>query len=118
MKYNSTTLLWIYIFNLLHVLKVSRSKETLLYGLTKDELHTSTSVPCNLFSALSRGKHQSVISYTLYGTNTIYYEKLKDLSRQISEMYPGWLMRVYHDRYVYLFKCITFYSKTVKDPLL
>jgi len=71
-----------------------------MYNLSYGELHESTSVPCNLYSMLLRGKHQSVVSYSLFGTNDFYYNKLKDLSRQIAQMYPGWLIRVYHDRLV------------------
>jgi hypothetical protein len=46
---------------------------------------------------LRRGKHQKVIGYSLYGKNKFYYDKLKDLTKQISQQYPGWIMRVYYD---------------------
>jgi hypothetical protein len=52
---------------------------------------------CDPYKVLRRGFNQKVIGYSLYGTKTSYYDKLKNISRQIDELYPGWLMRVYYD---------------------
>jgi hypothetical protein len=40
---------------------------------------------------------QKVISYSLYGNDSFYYEKLVNLTRIIDQKYPGWTMRVYYD---------------------
>jgi hypothetical protein len=50
-----------------------------------------------MYSSLRRGKRQKVISYTLFGTNKFYYDKIRDVSKQIQKFYPDWKMRVYHD---------------------
>jgi hypothetical protein len=50
-----------------------------------------------MYNVLRRGKHQKVIGYSLYGKNKFYYDKLKNLTKQINQFYPGWIMRVYYD---------------------
>jgi hypothetical protein len=67
-----------------------------LYSLTKEEYRKSI-LTCDTYNVLRRGKHQKVIGYSLYGKNKFYYDKLKDLTKQISQLYPGWTMRVYYD---------------------
>jgi hypothetical protein len=67
-----------------------------LYNLTNDEFETF-STTCDLYAALRRGKSQKVISYSLYGKQRFYYSKLKEISRDIKTMYPGWLMRVHYN---------------------
>lgn len=76
----------------------ARNVSQYLYNLTYAELHETTSVPCNLYAMLRRGKGQYVVSYSLFGQKMFYYRKLNVLSEQIAKMYPGWIMRVYHDR--------------------
>ncbi len=50
-----------------------------------------------------RGKHQKVLTYTLYGNanNTSifnrYYSLLKNISRTAEKAYPGWIIRIYHN---------------------
>lgn len=67
-----------------------------LYNISKSE-YTRLTFTCGTFSTLRRGPHQNVISYTLFGKNKFFYDKLHYLTRTIAHMYPGWLMRVYHD---------------------
>ena len=57
----------------------------------------SLNFTCNLYSVLRRGFNQRVVSYSLFGRNGRYTEKLKWLGVQINKLYPGWFMRVYHD---------------------
>lgn len=52
---------------------------------------------CDLSNSLRRGKNQKVISYALYGKEDRYLRLLPNVSRQIKQYYPGWVMRVYHD---------------------
>jgi hypothetical protein len=67
-----------------------------LYNILKSE-YARLTFTCGTFSTLRRGPHQNVISYTLFGKNEFYYNKLHYLTKTIAKMYPGWLMRVYHD---------------------
>ena len=52
---------------------------------------------CNLFNSLKRGKNLKIISFSLYGNKSFYSRRLANLSKTIKSMYPGWIMRVYHD---------------------
>ena len=72
------------------------SAKNVSYNLTKDEFDTFNTT-CDLYNVLRRSKSQKVISYSLYGKNKAYYNKLKKLSKDIKSMYPGWLMRVYYN---------------------
>jgi len=69
---------------------------TRLFNISKIEFNQSI-LTCNIFSTLRRGKHQKVLSYTLFGKNKFYYDKLKNVTQQIQQYYPDWFMRVYHD---------------------
>lgn len=68
----------------------------LLYQLTEDE-YANVQLMCNIYSSLRRGKHQKVISYSLFGKKAAYYHKLTNLTRQVRELFPGWIMRIYYD---------------------
>jgi len=52
---------------------------------------------CNTFSSLKRGKNQKVIGFSLYGKNQRYYNYLKNLTYLMQKLYPGWIMKIYHD---------------------
>ena len=67
-----------------------------LFDLSKNEMK-NTIFTCGLYNSLRRGKAQKVISYSLYNKNTFYYDKLRDISKQLKTLYPGWIMRVYYD---------------------
>lgn len=67
-----------------------------LYSMSNEDL-IRASFTCNLYSSLRRGKSQKVLSYSLYGKNRFFYEKLKILVKQMSIFYPGWIMRIYYD---------------------
>jgi len=82
--------------NTLSVFLVKNYMKTNLYNLNKTE-YNELLLTCNKYSSLRRGKHQKVISYTLFGKNGLYYDKLKNVTKQIQRFYPDWLMRVYHD---------------------
>jgi hypothetical protein len=79
-----------------NVYSVYKNKDEKLYSLTKEEFENAI-ITCDMYNVLRRGKNQKVIGYSLYGKNRFYYDKLKDLTRQINQMYPGWIMRVYYD---------------------
>lgn len=58
---------------------------------------------CSEESSL-RGRHQKVISYTIFGNAesdaTIYrryYSMLRNISRTAERLYPGWIIRIYHN---------------------
>jgi hypothetical protein len=67
-----------------------------LYSISTQEYENSI-LTCDHYNTLRRGKHQKVISYSLYGRNRFYYNKLKSLTQTIRKLYPGWFMRVYYD---------------------
>ena len=82
----------------LAVVSIDKRKNSrkLLYNLTFDEFR-ELNLTCNLYDSFRRGKFQKILSYTLYGRNYFYYDKLKDINKQIKQLYPEWSMRVYHD---------------------
>ena len=67
-----------------------------LYTISKDEFEKSN-FTCDLYNVLRRGKSQKVLGFSLYGKNRFYYNKLKNITKQIKELYPGWLMRIHYD---------------------
>ena len=75
---------------------IRQNSRKLLYNLTFDEFR-ELNLTCNLYDSFRRGKFQKILSYTLYGRNYFYYDKLKDINKQIKQLYPAWSMRVYHD---------------------
>lgn len=56
---------------------------------------------CGSFTSLRRGQHQRVVSYSLFGAhhhrNKFFSDRIKMIAQQIKQLYPGWLMRIYHD---------------------
>ena len=67
-----------------------------LYDITFDEFR-ELNFTCNLYDTFRRGKSQKILSYTLFGKRYFYYDKLKNISKQIKQLYLQWFMRVYHD---------------------
>lgn len=67
-----------------------------LYVLNKNEFKTSI-FQCDLYNVFKRGKNQKVISYSLFGRNERYYNLIGELSKLIKQMYPEWIIRIYHD---------------------
>ncbi len=53
---------------------------------------------CDLYNVLRRGKGQKVVSYSLYGSNEIYYKEIKYLSKLVAQYYPGWVIRIHYDK--------------------
>jgi hypothetical protein len=43
------------------------------------------------------GPNSKIISYSLYGNNSLYFESLEKLIRRIYKAYPSWTIRIYHD---------------------
>ena len=66
------------------------------YTLNEDEIKKLTKT-CDLYNVLRRGKHQKVISYSLYGSNSQYFQSLEEIIIQIQTKYPNYTSRVYHD---------------------
>jgi hypothetical protein len=63
----------------------------------EDAEFVKRSFTCDPYKVLRRGQNQKTIGFSLYGKKKFYYDKLKTISKQIKELYPGWLMRVYYD---------------------
>lgn len=60
-------------------------------------LNSEPVLTCDLHKTLKRGPNQKVITYSLYGKNPRYYKLLKELIVKVKEMYPDYVMRIYHD---------------------
>ncbi|CAF0858725.1 unnamed protein product [Brachionus calyciflorus] len=52
---------------------------------------------CDLFRSIKRGPNQKIISYSLYGKDEFYYKLITNLTQRVSEVYPDYVMRIYHD---------------------
>jgi hypothetical protein len=59
--------------------------------------------PCN-FRATDRGINQRIIAVSIFGPEenvlfqpTLSLSFLKDLIQDVGQIYPGWILRVYHD---------------------
>lgn len=70
-----------------------------LYSINENEFKKSSKT-CDLYNVLRRGKHQKVISYSLYGSNTKYYQNLEEIAKLIRIKYPNYTSRVYYDKTV------------------
>lgn len=70
-----------------------------IYNLTNDEFQNSL-FTCNIHKVLARGRDQKVLSFSLFGKDEYYYNRLKRLIYVIKKMYPGWFVRVYHNKSV------------------
>jgi hypothetical protein len=59
---------------------------------------------CDVYNTFKRpGGDKSgtkVIAFSLYGSDPKYSKDLEVIARAVKKLYPGWLMRVYHDRTV------------------
>jgi hypothetical protein len=55
---------------------------------------------CDLYKVLRRGNGQKVLSYSLYGSDPLYYSHIKEISKQVTKYYPGWTIRIYYDKSV------------------
>lgn len=49
------------------------------------------------FRAYQKGDKQSVVSYSLYGNDSIYFQGFPQILNDITELYPHWLVRIYTD---------------------
>jgi hypothetical protein len=79
------------------VVKIIDNKKLYLYNIDIKEFKTSR-FTCGMFNILRRGKNQMVHSYSLFNKrNSFYYGKFTNISRDLKTLYPGWLMRIYHD---------------------
>ena len=74
----------------------SSPNQHILYNISVHSIE-SAQFTCDLYHTFRRGQHLKVIGYSLYGNKSIYYKFLPSLARAIKKMYPGWIMRVYHD---------------------
>lgn len=80
-----------YIFN------VVKGKTTIKnYTIPKKEF-LQASITCDPEKALRRGPHQKVISYSIFGDDRIYYRYLDRIIENAKRLYPGWVIRIYHD---------------------
>ena len=70
-----------------------RGRPVYIYEYNKD-YETTT---CDLYNVLRRGYGQKVVSYSLYGTNELYYKELKNLTELVRKFYPTWIIRIYYD---------------------
>lgn len=77
----------------------SQTKKTILVNESLDELKHEK-ITCDLYNVLKRGKNQRAISYSLYGTNKNYYERLDLVLEQIRVKYKNYTARVYYDKTV------------------
>lgn len=55
-----------------------------------------TQSTCDIYAS-QRGPHQKVVSYSFYGNITSpYFTGVAKNVEQVTQLYPGWVMRVYH----------------------
>lgn len=66
----------------------------LLYEFDAKEFQGLT-LTCDLYNELRRGPNQSVLSYSLYGTNPDYFRYAERIVRQVSRLYSDWVIRIY-----------------------
>ena len=75
---------------------LKNGEEVRKFKLIEEEFR-SIRITCDRFNSFRRGPNLKVISYSLYGSNPFYSEKLLSLTQIIADKYPGWIMRVYYD---------------------
>lgn len=56
-----------------------------------------TNLACRAYETLRRGPKQKVISYSVYGNNSLYKRYLKLIAQTAKRLYPDWVVRFYHD---------------------
>lgn len=71
------------------------------YELSKSKFNLGA-ITCDLYNVLRRGPNQKIISYSLYGINEFYYDRLKILIKQAKELYPEWIIRIHYDNSINL----------------
>ena len=74
----------------------SNLNETVLYNLSFNFIENAQ-FTCDLYKTFRRGTDLKVLSVSLYGNDSFYYRLLPSLARSVQKMYPGWILRVYHD---------------------
>lgn len=79
--------------------KYNGKKKTLFFKEKLENLKRDK-ITCDLYNVLKRGKNQRVISYSLYGKNKIYYERLEIILEQMRAKYTNFTVRVYYDKTV------------------
>lgn len=74
-------------------------KHSSFFGLKKISLANLSQkvISCDYYSYFQRGPNLKVISYSLYGKASRYYDQLRKLPKLVSKHYPDWIMRVYYD---------------------
>lgn len=55
---------------------------------------------CDIYNVLRRGKHQRVVSYSIYGSDPIYLRIIEENLANIRTYYPGFSARFYYDNSV------------------
>jgi hypothetical protein len=63
----------------------------------KYSFNINLNLTCNFYSSLRRGMNQKIIAYSLYGQNRFYYQYLTNITKLVKTLYPGWIIRIYHD---------------------
>lgn len=74
----------------------TQNSSKFLYKIKHNEFKR-LNLTCGMYNSLRRGKSQKILGFSLYGNNTFFYEKLKVIVKQVSEIYAGWSIRIYHD---------------------
>ena len=69
------------------------------YEVTNKEFE-SLILTCELYKALKRGQHQKVLSFSVNRSNQKYFNEFLKNIKSIQEVYPGWIIRVYHDNLI------------------
>ena len=90
---------------------------------TSDKTYTfslnDSVLTCDWYNSLRRGKQLRVLSFSLYNRDERYYKLVIKIVRQVKRMYPGWIMRVYHDNTINeAFKCQMECLRDEADELL
>lgn len=78
-----------------HILR-NGNRKTFLYNMTIDE-YLDMTLTCDPYKAMRRGWGQKVISLGVIDRKGINLVNLKQLSKSIKNLYPNWIIRVYHD---------------------
>ena len=68
---------------------------------------------CDMYNTLRRGPNQRVISFSLYGRDRNYYNRIKLLLIVIRKLYPGWIVRIGYDstidtQFICEMECLTY----------
>jgi hypothetical protein len=79
------------------VVSIKDGKETKMYSMPVDEYEKSR-LTCDIFNSLRRGKNMKVHAYSLFGPRKgFYYDRFIGNSKNLTKLYPGWIIRVLHD---------------------